>query len=476
MRTIFTIALLCCVLHYAIAQSCSSCNSSGWTLTIPAGQSKTYSVPSLSGATYVWTVTGGLSIVSGQGTTQITINPTTSGQLCVTRYKTGSTACADCAQLNIVQPPAIPSSLSLIANNCNSVTATVGAVSGATSYKWYHDNTYLASSTSTSITLSFTSYPSLLNGTQKLCVEAINQFGVPSASKLCKVFTGCTPPPPDNMTIEFDGCKTLTATIPYVAQATNFNWYIDGVFFRMTLPNHGKTSSLIINLVDYPYLVSGTGKGAIVHDLCVESVDAYGIASATKKCESFSKRCEPDTPTLTSVVVENCQSIICSSTAVYTSYYNWYIDGTFYSKFTSNEKVLTLSIPITSNLALKSGQHTFCIEAVNEFGVSNQSCKTISVSCETGGGGSGGGGVGCELEGVFDVFPNPVSNEISITSNDPAVSYTVELLDYNGNKVTKVASISVKTNLSMTSLRDGQYYVIVTSEGCTLMRKVILER
>lgn len=456
------------------AQSCTTCGATGWTTTVQSGVTKTYTVPALTGSTYNWVTSGGLSIVSGQGTNSVSVLPNSSGQLCISRSKSGSGACTDCAQISVIPPPNNPSTLSISINNCSSVTGTVNAVSGATSYNWYVDDILVGSTTTTSKTVMFLVNPSFKYGSHTLCVEALNQFGVPSAGRLCKQFTACPPPPPASLNIEFSGCTSLTATIPYVERARYFNWYVDGVFFRTTSPNTGKVNSLIVNLVDYPYLVSGAGKGAIVHDLCVESVDEFGIVS-TKLCDSFSKRCEPDEPYLSNVSVQNCLSIVGTASVVYAQFINWYVDGAFYSKMPIDGKVLTLTVPLDINPALQTGEHTFCIDAENQFGKSTRSCKTVNVNCieppDGGGGGGGGGGLDEQLE----IFPNPGFNKITIDF-PVANNYAIELLDSNGLRVAYHQSTQSTTIVPVNDLQNGNYFVKVSWGGKVIYRQIRIDR
>ncbi len=356
------------------AQTCTSCSSTGWVLTVPIGVAKTYSVSSISGSNYVWIVTGGLEVVSGQGTSSVSVLPNTSGQLCVTRYKNGSGSCTDCAQINVIPPPAIPSTLSISVNTCIAITGSVNVVPGATSYKWYADNVLLSTSTGTSYTIQFSSYPALKNGSHDLCVEAFNQFGVPSVSKLCKAFIGCPPPTaPTFLTFNIDPCRsieTLTSTVPF---ATNYQWFIDNVFYSRTTG-----TSILIQFAENVGLGNGT------HSICVLAENGSGVSS--KVCKSYSSVClKPQVPgAVTTKILDNCGFLQASvkkpSDGVITDY-SWYVDGVYYGKGVQLLGNALISIQLNDYPFLGNGTHTVCVEAINPFGVSSQSCTNYASTC-----------------------------------------------------------------------------------------------
>lgn len=121
-----------------------------------------YTIPSVYSATsYTWTVPANATIVSGQGTTILTVNygsPFTSGWLDVT-------ASNSCGTSNVrrtfirsvpVKPNAISGTTSVCANQTG-VTYSIASVSGATSYNWLVPAGAVITSgqTTTSITVNF---------------------------------------------------------------------------------------------------------------------------------------------------------------------------------------------------------------------------------------------------------------------------------------------------------------------------------
>ncbi len=140
MKKLILAIIFSCSLSLSYAQICSSCNASGWDTSVPQGVNQTYSVPSLSGATYVWVVTGGLTIVSGQGTRTVTVRANNNGTLYVTRYKNGHSACANRANITIEAACEI----TFLHEPCYTSHITGCPVPNATSYKWYVNGSFHA--------------------------------------------------------------------------------------------------------------------------------------------------------------------------------------------------------------------------------------------------------------------------------------------------------------------------------------------
>ena len=102
----------------------------------------TYSIPAVANATtYIWTVPTNASIVSGQGTTQVSVQFVTgfaSGSISVYASNCVGNSAAVTLAVTKSQAPKNPVAITGLANVCaNSMaTYTTAAVSGATSYTW----------------------------------------------------------------------------------------------------------------------------------------------------------------------------------------------------------------------------------------------------------------------------------------------------------------------------------------------------
>jgi hypothetical protein len=100
-----------------------------------------YSIITVPGATsYTWMVPGGATIVSGQGTTSVTVNYGTAfsgGTICVKANNACGSSTSSCKAVSAL--PSIPAAISGLASVCAKqagVVYSIAAVSGATSYTW----------------------------------------------------------------------------------------------------------------------------------------------------------------------------------------------------------------------------------------------------------------------------------------------------------------------------------------------------
>ena len=120
----------------------------------------TYSISAVSGASgYNWTVSGG-SIVSGQGTTSISVyfNAGTSATVSVaSRNSCGNTSAYTTKSISINTTPSQPGTISGTASVCEASTYlySISPVSGATSYTWTIPSGASGSSTTNNINVTF---------------------------------------------------------------------------------------------------------------------------------------------------------------------------------------------------------------------------------------------------------------------------------------------------------------------------------
>ena len=152
---------------------------------------KVYSITPITGAnSYLWTVPTGATIVSGQGTTTVTVNFTNNfgaGNICVKTINVCGNSANNCLALQGIpsMPVAINGPMSVCAKQSN-VIYTIAPVIGATTYSWSLTNQarILSGQGTTSIVVEF------LNKNVDVTVTANNGCGA-STKQSITVNVGC---------------------------------------------------------------------------------------------------------------------------------------------------------------------------------------------------------------------------------------------------------------------------------------------
>lgn len=167
--------------------------TSSGTTVFCAGQSRTYSVAAVPGATtYTWTVPAGTVITSGQGTTSIGATfGNISGSVCVDASNSCETSPVRCIGVSVDPIPNTPGNItgpSSVNPGQQSVNYFIASVNGASAYTWAYSGTGLtiASGTgTTSIVVNFACNATAGN----LTVTANSTCGASTASSLALTIT-----------------------------------------------------------------------------------------------------------------------------------------------------------------------------------------------------------------------------------------------------------------------------------------------
>ena len=78
--------------------------------------------------------------------------------------------------------------------------------------------------------------------------------------------------------------------------------------------------------------------------------------------------------------------------------------------------------------------------------------------------------------GTLTLYPNPATTSVSVNvTGTPASSITIEIVDLNGKTVYKQNSSDSQFTIDVSSLAQGAYFVRVTSEQQTAVRKLIVK-
>ena len=189
-----------------------------------------FSVGNVSGATsYTWTVSGGATIATGQGTNSVTVDfSSTANSANITVAANGICGASVAAIFTYavaVAAPVTPGTISGNATNCANTSATfsIAPVVNASSYLWTipTNTTIVSGQGTTSLTLSF----GAAWNTGTLYVKAVNCFGN-SANKTLALKS--KPATPGAITGLINGVCPGTNNVAYsiaaVANATTYTW------------------------------------------------------------------------------------------------------------------------------------------------------------------------------------------------------------------------------------------------------------
>lgn len=188
------------------------------------GETLTYSVTEVAGVTYTWTVSAGATIVSGQGTNQISVNYA-SGYSGGTIEVAGSFGCGNGPErtANIVNDtPVKPASIlgTVVACPGSTVSYSVVQAPNVTSYNWgFPSGATISGQGSNTVNIT---YPAGYTQGQ-VTVNAVNSCG---SSASIQMLTKSTPAKPDVITGNASGIcnSTEVYSIPDVYAATNYTW------------------------------------------------------------------------------------------------------------------------------------------------------------------------------------------------------------------------------------------------------------
>lgn len=194
--------------------------------------SESYSISAVSGATgYTWAVSGGGTITSGQNSTGITVNWTTSGgpyTVSVTPYNVCGNGTA--ATLNVTVLPANPPEPDSVSGNTpvcfGTETYTAASVTGASGYTWSVSGGGSISNGqgTASADINWTTA-----GTWTISVTADNQCGSSSATTTTVEVLPASPATPGNITGPTAVCPdTASYSIPAVPGASGYTWSLSG--------------------------------------------------------------------------------------------------------------------------------------------------------------------------------------------------------------------------------------------------------
>ncbi len=414
--------------------------SSNGTTVFCAGQSRTYSIAAITGASsYTWTVPAGTTINSGQGTTSISATfGNISGSVCVNANNACETSGQTCIAVSVDPIPNTPGNITGPASinpGQQSVNYFIASVNGASAYTWAYSGTGLTISSgtgTTSIVVNFTCNATAGN----LTVTANSTCGASTASSLAVTITA-------SITASAGAAKFGGATIggsPTAAGGNGtytYSWSPSSNLSSATVANptalcSGSTTTYTVTATDANSCSATTSTIVVTRNLTVDAGAAKfggaaigGTPTATGGNATYTYSWSPSSE-LSSATVANPTALCTGSTTTYTVTAT---DG--------NSCSATSNVVVTRNLTANAG--------ANKFGGA-----TIGGSPTATGGNA-----------TYTYSWSPSSNLSSATVANPTAlctgsttTYTVTATDANSCSatstvvVTRNLSASAGTNLS----------------------------
>ena len=421
----------------------------------------TYTTTNVVGASdYLWTIPAGATIVSGQGTTSITLNFTssfTSGSLSVVaRNACGSSAARS---LSLLSVPLAPGTISGITSGlCSQGTATatysIAAVNGALHYMWTAPAgaTIVSGQGTTSVTLSFSS--SFTSGTLSVC--ACNTCGASTVKSLALnsvplspgVVTGTT----NNLCTS--GITNPTYSIVAVAGATSYTWTAPT---GMTITSGQGSTSVALSVSES--FVSGP-LTLVANNACGSSVVKSVTLTST-----------PLTPASITGSATPCgtETYTCATVAQAVSY-TWTVPAGLEivsGQGTNSITVNVISTTVSGSITVKASNNCKT-GAARSFVVKSCTAKSMLTPTEE----TTINANASKIEAV--VYPNPTSGEVNIEfTNELEENVIVEMYDMIGNRVSRVNMIEGSTlgNLTLEGMTSGMYLLQVVNSNNDIIYK-----
>ena len=411
-----------------------------------SGSAVTYSVATVSGATsYTWTLPSGWTGSSTSNSINVT-SGSTSGNVTVTANNACGSSTAQTLAVTANTTPAQPGTISGGATPCSgsSVTYSVAAVSGATTYTWTLPSGWTGTSTSNSINVTTGSTSG------NISVTANNSCGNSTARTLA-VTASAMPSQPGSISGSTSLCSgtATTYSVATVAGATTYAW---------TLPS-GWTGTSTTNSIN---VTSSTTSGNITvtaNNSCGSSTPstlAVTAGTMSVNSSSTSPACNGGTDGSATVTVSG-------GTGPYT--YQWSNGNTTAS--VSGVAAGSYSVTVTDQTGCVNNLSVSITEPsaiVADAGANAAVCSGAAATI--GGSPTGLGGTGTlaylwspatGLSSATD--PNPVATPASATG------YTVVVTDANGCSSSATVQVDIDATPAPVITMSGD--TLYTSGGVT---------
>ncbi|MBK9047405.1 MAG: PKD domain-containing protein [Bacteroidetes bacterium] len=395
-----------------------------------------FSVINSAGTNYTWSVPGGATITSGQGTNLIVVEfsgSAVNGNICVTANNGCGISSATCQLVKVaIASPSKPSAINGSLTQCAGTSGVIyscSTIGSASSYNWIvpADVTILSGQGSNSVTLNFNQNFAI--GILK--VAAVNCLG---SSAYKSVTIRAKPPIPglvNGQIVEVcAGISGVNYSVSPVSGATSYQW---------TAP---------VNAA----IVSGQGTNSVVVDYSASFVSGTLRVAAVNGCGSSNER----VTTIRSVPSK--PGIITGSTGVCANQ-----TGVSYSIASVNGGT-TYNWIVPAGATITSGQNTTAI-AVN-FGVNGGNIKVrAGNSCGNSGYRTLATAIVCKetdedfVEIDVKVFPNPSSTEFTLQLNHLTKDAELIVRDVTGRIVERRKLAADENNIIFGNQLPRGFYI-----------------
>ena len=434
--------------------------TSSGTTVFCAGQTRTYSIPAVPGATkYGWTVPAGTTINSGQSTTSIAATfGNISGMVCVDASNSCETSPVRCLSVSVDPIPNTPGNitgLSSINPGQQSVNYFIASVNGASAYTWAYSGTGLTISSgtgTTSIVVNFACNATAGN----LTVTANSTCGASTASSLALTITPLLAVNAGSGV--FGGtAQTIGNAATGGTSAYTYSWNPTSNLSSSTIVTPiaqctGSTTTYTVTVTD-SRSCTATGSVVVTRNLTASAGAAKfggaaigGSPTATGGNATYTYAWSPTTD-LSSSTVANPNALCTGSTTTYTV-----------TTTDANSCTATSTVAVTRNLTASAGAAKFGGAAIGGSPTATGGNPTYTYGWSP----------------TTNLSSSTVANPTSLCTG-PNTTYTVTVTDANSCAATSTVVVT-RQGTGGTITNAGGYYIhtftgsgtFTAGSGCNL--------
>ena len=296
-------------------------------------------------------------------------------------------------------------------------------------------------------------------GLRALCGDGgMSEWTVDTAST---VMVDCATP--SNLTVQ--AATYTSATVGWTTTGMETAWEVRAY---NTIENHVHTAPT------NPYTLTGLTSGMTytveVRALCGQNSDIEGAWSAPLTVTT--DECQPVTGVNVSDVTAHSAKVNWQPVEVSVGYVVFYGDANFNDQDATTANVSATANTYTMNgLDPESNYEVFVVNRCTEDGVESHPTADDRIPFTTL---SSSEGIYDVESGTLTLYPNPASSSVTVTVSGMDGEVTLEIVDLNGKCVRTLRTQSGEVTVDLTTLSQGAYFVRVTGERQTAVRKLIV--